>query len=123
MTAINEQFNKLTLAERQQLTKNDSNKDNLQSQLVYWVRKKPDFFQDDKSLMEKKKKKKRKYTTTRIKSWNFLSSISYVAISKGDFYNENFIFDVPLLITKNLNQFLLDRKLTDQSKHQMIYML
>ena len=61
--------------------------------------------------------------TTRIKSQKFLSNILYVVINKKDFYNENFIFKVYLLITKNLNPFLLDQKLTDQNKHQMIYML
>ena len=44
-------------------------------------------------------------------------------INKEDFCNKNFIFDVYLLITKNLNPFSLERKLTDQNKHQMIYML
>ena len=50
----------------------------------------------------------------RIKSRNFLSDISYVGINKEDCYNENFIFDVYLLMTKNLNPFLLDRKLVDK---------
>ena len=81
--------------------------------------KSPDFFQDNKSI----KKPERKYTTTRIKSINFLSNISYVGINKEDFYNENFIFDIYLLITKNLNHFLLDRKLNDLNKNEMIYMI
>ena len=38
-------------------------------------------------------------------------------------YNENFIFDVYLLVTKNLNPFSLDRKLNDKNKHEMIYIL
>ena len=63
------------------------------------------------------------YTTTRIKSRNFLSNISYVGINKEGFYNENFIFDVYLLVTKNLNPFLLARKLNYQNKYQMINIL
>ena len=55
--------------------------------------KSPDFFQGNKSSVEKTE---RKYTTTRIKSLNFLSNISYVGLNKEDFYNENFIFDVYL---------------------------
>ena len=66
---------------------------------------------------------KKKYTTTRIKSRNFLSNITYVGINKKDYYNKNFIFDVYLLLTKNLNPFSLDRKLADKTKHEMIYML
>ena len=76
-----------------------------------------DFFQNHKD------KKERRYTTTRIKSRNFLSNIAYVGINREDFYSENFIFDVYLLITKNLNPFSLDRKLTDKNKHEMLYML
>ena len=73
--------------------------------------KSPDFFQgNNKSSVEKNE---RKYTTTRIKSRNLLSGISYVGINKEDFYNENFICDVYLSVTKNLNPFLLDRKLID----------
>ena len=45
-------------------------------------------------------------------------------MNKEDYYNRNFIFDVSLLISKNLNQFSLDRKLADKTKHDlMFYML
>ena len=43
--------------------------------------------------------------------------------NKEDYYNKNFIFDVYLLLTKNLNPFSLDRKLADKTKHEIIYML
>ena len=78
--------------------------------------KSEDFFQDNKPF-------ERKYTTTRIKSRNFLSNIAYVRINKENFYNENFIFDNYLLVIKNLNPFLLFWKLSDKNKHEMIYML
>ena len=65
----------------------------------------------------------KKYTTTRIKSRKFLSNIAYVGVNKEDYYNKNFIFDVYLLLTKNLNLFSLNRKLADKTKHEMIYML
>ena len=48
---------------------------------------------------------------------------SYVGINKEDFYNENFIFDIYLLVTKNLNPFSLDRKLNNPNKHEMICMI
>ena len=64
-----------------------------------------------------------KYSPTRIKSRNFLSNISYTGISKNDFYNENFIFNVYALLVKNLNSFSLSRKVTDKTKHEMVYML
>ena len=64
-----------------------------------------------------------KYSPTRIKSRNFLSNISYTGINKNDFYNENFILDVYMLLVKNLNPFSLSRKVTDKTKHEMVYML
>ena len=64
-----------------------------------------------------------KYSPTRIKSRNFLSNVSYTGISKNDFYNENFILDVYVLLVKNLNPFSLSRKVTDKTKHEMVYML
>ena len=54
-----------------------------------------------------------KYSSTRVKSGNFLSNISYTGISKSDFYNENFILDVYVLLVKNMNRFSLSRKITD----------
>ena len=52
-----------------------------------------------------------------------MSNFASVGINREDFYNENFIFGVYLLITKNLNPFSLDRKLTDKNKHEILYML
>ena len=72
--------------------------------------KSQDFIQDNDMTLGKR------YTTTRIKSRNFLSNIAYVGINKEDYYHENFVFDVYLLLTKNLNPFSLDRKLADQNK-------
>ena len=47
--------------------------------------KSPDFFQDNNAIKEKTIIKPS--TTTRIKSRNFLSNISYVGINKEEFYN------------------------------------
>ena len=44
-------------------------------------------------------------------------------LAKNDFYNENFILDVYVLIVKNLNPFSLSRKVKDKTKHDMVYML
>ena len=48
---------------------------------------------------------------------------SYSGINKSDFYNENFILDVYILLVKNLNPFSLQRKTRDKLKHEMVYML
>ena len=116
MVLFNEQFNelvKVTLSERQYI-KNDQTDGKIQD--VNKSAKSQDFFQDNNPLGKK-------YTTTQIKSRNFLSNITYVGINKEDFYNENFIFDVYFLVTKNLNPFSLDRNLADKTKHEMIYTL
>ena len=77
------------------------------------------FFQDNNAF--KKKENIKPYTTTRIKSRNLLSNISYIVVNKEDFYNKGFIFDVYSLIVKNLNPFSLERKTGDQNKPKMIY--
>ena len=64
-----------------------------------------------------------KHSPTRIKSRNFLSNISYTGINKKDFYNENFILDIFVLLVKNLNPFSLSRKVSDKTKHEMVYMI
>ena len=115
MTSFNEQFNelvKVTLSENNSICDDDKN-----LQVMDESAKSQDFFQDYDNTIGKR------YTTTRIKSRNVLSNIAYVDINKEDYYNENFVFDVYLLITKNLNPFSLDRKLADKTKHVMIYML
>ena len=81
--------------------------------------KRPDFFQNNNAI----KKISKAYATIRIKSRNFLTIMSYVRIKKESFYNENFIFDIYRLLVKSLNPFLLDRKLNDHNKHELIYML
>ena len=123
MTTFNQNFNNLvkaTLLEEQQQqqikaeTENKTNDKNIldMDESV----KSQDFFQDNNAIGKK-------YTTTQIKSRNFLSNIAYVGINKENYYNKNFIFDVYLLLTKNLNPFWLDRKLVDKIKHEIIYML
>ena len=63
--------------------------------------------------MKKERKKKLKpYATSRIKTRNFLSNISYAAVTKEDFHTD-----------EKLNPFLLDPKLPNQDKHEIINML
>ena len=91
--------------------------------------KSPNFSTDDKKNKAMNRYNVRytatriKYSTTRIKSRNFLSNISYTGINRNDFYNESFIVDVYVLLVKNLNPFSMSRKLTDKNKHEMVYML
>ena len=79
----------VTLSEKQALTENNNS---MQQEMVDESAKSPDCFQDNKPS----EKAETKYTTTRTKSRDFLSNISYVGINMEDFYNDfdNFIFDV-----------------------------
>ena len=106
---IQNELVKMTLSERQDV--NDQRDSDENMQVVDESAKSQYFFQDNNPLGKK-------YTTTRIKSRNFLPNTVYVGINNEGFYNENFIFDVHLLVTKNLNPFSLDK-----NKHEMIYML
>ena len=120
MTSLKDQFNelvKVTLEEKNVLTENDKDMNNVQMEVKGESGKSPDFFQGIKSSTNKPR---RNYTTTRVKSRNILSICWY---KQRSFCNENFISDVYLFVTKTLNPFSLDRRLNDQNKHQMIYML
>ena len=95
--SLNSQFEELVKPardEKQQTKKSDD-----APKMIDESAKSQEFFQSNKDKIE------RKYTTTRIKSRNFLSNIAYVGINREDFYNQKFLFDVYLLITKNLNPF------------------
>ena len=61
-----------------------------------------------------------KYWPTRIKSRNFLLNILYTGINKKDFYNENFILDIFVLLVKNLNPFSLSRKVSDKTRNGLL---
>ena len=80
--------------------------------------KNQDFYPTEKSIVKSHKTRytttRIKYSPTRVKPRNFLSNISYTGISKGDFYNENFILDVHILLVKNQNPFSLQRKRSDK---------
>ena len=112
MTTFINKLVKGTLPEKQALTEETDNN----IEMIDESAKSHDFFQDNKPPGKK-------FTTAKIKSRNFLSNIAYVGINKEDFCNENLIFDVYLLVTKNLNPFSLDSKLADKNKHEMIYIL
>ena len=61
--------------------------------------------------------------SSRIKTRNFLSKISYSGIESEDFADNNFTFDTISLLTKNINPFSLERKIVDAKNRDIIYML
>ena len=59
------------------------------------------------------KRRVKLYTSTRIKTRNFLSNISYIGVKSEDFVDNNFTFDMITLLTRNINPFSLERKIVD----------
>ena len=125
MESLRENLNKLV---EKTLTMEDPTDPRLQSQRMYDSDNTVDYSEEVKEMSQYQPEKSQdfspankivnrhkiiytatriKYSPTRIKSKNFSSNISYTGISKNDFYNENFILDVYVLIVKNLNPFSL----------------
>ena len=104
-----------------------SEEEDSQAEVQSKSEKKQDFYPSEKSISKRQEVRylatRIKYSPTRVKSRNFLSSIRYNSVNKSDFYNENFILDVYILLVKNLNPFSLQRKISDQFKRDKIYML
>ena len=67
-------------------------------------------------------KKIKPYNTTRAKSRNFLSNISYNGVKEEDLFDRDFVFDVYTLVTKNINPFSLEQKIFDVKNREMICM-
>ena len=66
------------------------------------------------------KRRVKLYTSSRIKNRNFLSNISYTGVKSDDFVDNNFTFDIITLLTKNVNPFLLERKIADIKNREII---
>ena len=83
---------------------------------VVLAEKSPDIYSTENSIAKRQKVRylatRIKYSPTRVKSRNFLLNIGYTSINKSDFYNENFILDVYILLVKNLNPFSLSLSLS-----------
>ena len=54
------------------------------------------------------KRRIKPYTSSRIKTRNFLSNISYTGVKSEDFADNSFTFDTITLLTKNINPFSLE---------------
>ena len=51
-----------------------------------------------------------------------MTDISYNGVKEEDLFDRNFIFDIHVLITKNINPFSLERKIFDVKDGQNVYM-
>ena len=92
--------------------------------------KEHDFFWNDEpnqkqgSEMSKNLKRRIKpYTSSRIKTRNPLLNVSCAGVKSKDFVDNKFTFDTITLLTKNINPFLLERKIVEVKNRDIIYML
>ena len=84
---------------------------------------------NDKKIGEKKESektttqaKKRKYSTTKVKTRNILTNLSYARVNELDFNNKSYVLDILTFIVQYLNVFLLDLKLeTELEKNMLIF--
>ena len=121
----------LDFSQSQEMYESDNNSEEIKQEPAPTVEKQPekkqDLSQPQSKILNRHKLRytttKVKYSPTRIKFRNFLSNISYTGINKNDFYNENFILDIYVLLVKNLKPFSLTKKDSDKTKHEMVYML
>ena len=79
--------------------------------------------QQENVMSKHLKRRIKPYTSSRIKTRNFLSNISYTGVKVEDFVDNNFTFDIITLITKNINPFSHERKIVDFKNRDIIYML
>ena len=77
---------------------------------------------DNKKIGEEKTvpKKKRKYSTTKVKTRNLLTNLSFVRINNLDFENKSYVLDILTFIVQYLNIFLLDIKLETDLERNML---
>ena len=76
-----------------------------------------------KNLNKNLKRRVKHYTSSRIKTRNFLSNISYTGVKSEGLVDNNITFDMITLLTKNINPFSLERKIVDLKKREIMYML
>ena len=87
-----------------------------------------DFFYYDNGHQEKNtmanhlKRKVKPYTSSRIKTRNFLLNIAYNGVKEEVFLDNSFVFDTFALLAKNLNPFSLRIKIGDVQNKEIIYM-
>ena len=85
----------------------------------------PNIFLDDNDKVGEKKSqklvtRKRKYSTTKVKTRNILTNLSYARINRLDFDNRSYILDTLTFIIQYLNIFLLDLKLETELEKNML---
>ena len=79
------------------------------------------FSQGNNVASKKKKMRQRQdYSSTKVKTRNLLTNVSYRRFKQIDFNKKNFIVDTVSFLTQNFNPINLDRKLDQEKERDMV---
>ena len=74
----------------------------------------------DNNVVPKKNKRRSDYSSTKVKTRNFLANLSYRRFKQSDFNNGNFIVHILSLLVPNFNPINLDIKIEVEKERQMV---
>ena len=72
------------------------------------------------SLQKKKMRQRQDYSSTKVKTRNLLTNVSYRRFKQTDFNKKNLIVDTMSFLTQNFNPINLDRKLDQEKERDMV---
>ena len=72
------------------------------------------------SFQKKKMRQRQDYSSTKVKTRNLLTNVSYSRFKQTDFNKKNFIVDTVSFLTQNFNPINLDRKLDQEKERDMV---
>ena len=76
--------------------------------------------QDNKVVPKKVMKKRADYSSTKVKTKNLLTNVSYRRFKQSDFNNQSFIIDILSFMVQNFNPINLDIKLEVEKERDMV---
>ena len=76
--------------------------------------------QDNKVVPKKVMKKRANYSSTKGKTKNLLTNVSYRRFKQSDFNNQSFIIDILSFMVQNFNPINLDIKLEVEKERDMV---
>ena len=76
--------------------------------------------QDNKVVPKKVMKKRADYSSTKVKTRNLLSNVSYRRLKQSDFNNQSSIIDILSFMVQNFNPINLDIKLEFEKERDMV---
>ena len=76
--------------------------------------------QDNKVVPKKVMKKRPDYSSTKVKTRNLLSNVSYRRFKQSDFNNQSSIIDILSFMVQNFNPINLDIKLEFEKERDMV---